>query len=270
MSGAAQRAVLRYLRRLGDDPAAQGIADADLLQRFVSCRDEAAFELLLWRHAAMVLGVCRGVLRDPHEAEDAFQTTFLAPARKAGSIGRGQSLGGWLYQVAFHAALKARQRSAARANREPAGLEADGLAARDAPNAVEHDLVALMHQELNGLPARYRIPLVLCYLDGKTHAEAARDLGWAKGTVSGRLARGRDLLRGRLLRRGAALSLAGVAALLTEPGRAAVPSELLTGTLRGAVAFAERTTSTRRPRPPRIWPTSSGPRTTGCGRRSRT
>ncbi len=201
-------AVIRYLRRVLDDPAARGVADADLLQRFVAARDEAAFELLLWRHSALVMGVCRAVLRDRHLAEDAFQATFLALARKVPSVGRREALAGWLYRVAYHAALKAR----ARAARTPAAVEPDSLPAPERTETEAHELTPLLHEELGRLPAKYRTPLVLCYLQGQTHADAARQLGWPKGTVSGRLARGRDLLRRRLLKRGVTLTAGLLAA----------------------------------------------------------
>jgi RNA polymerase sigma factor (sigma-70 family) len=230
--------VVRYLRRLADDPGSGVVSDAELLQRFVAQRDEAAFELLLWRHAAMVLNVCRGVLRDEHAAEDAFQATFLALARKASAIGRREALGGWLYQVAYRAALKARARTARTAASNPPCLELDSLPAPPAPPDEWGDLLPLLHEELNRLPGKYRTPLVLCYLEGQTHADAARQIGWPKGTVSGRLARGREMLRKRLLRRGIAPSAALVAAALTGATASAVPPTLFTATVHGALAFA--------------------------------
>jgi RNA polymerase sigma factor (sigma-70 family) len=181
MSGPPLGFVLRYFRKVLDAPPAEGVPDAELLQRFVSGRDEAAFELLLWRHAALVLHVCQGVLRDSHAAEDAFQATFLALARKAGSLRRRESLAGWLYHVAYRVALKARARVAARRAHEAQARQrrAPASSAEPAADAARRDLAPVLHEELNRLAARYRLPLVLCYLEGKTHAEAARQLGWA-------------------------------------------------------------------------------------------
>ncbi|MFO0845686.1 MAG: sigma-70 family RNA polymerase sigma factor [Gemmataceae bacterium] len=190
--------ILRTLRRLFPAEVAAGSTDADLLSRFVHGRDESAFELLVWRHAALVLHVCRQVLRDEQAAEDAFQATFLVLVKKAGSVLRGEALPGWLHRVAFRAALRARPRQAVRT-----GVDLDGMPAAAAP-ADDGEREAL-HEEIARLPAKYRQPIVCCYLEGKTHDEAAAELGWPKGTVAGRLSRARDLLRTRLARRGLAL-----------------------------------------------------------------
>src|SRR5262249_34944955 len=205
-----------------------------------AARDEAVFELLLWRHAAMVLDVCQGVLRDAHAAEDAFQATFLVLARKAASIGKGESLGGWLYRVAYRVELKARARGAKQPDGPPQPLDALAARAADPADAAAlRELRPLLYEEVERLPAKYRAPVVLCYLEGKTNAEAACQLGWTRGTVSGRLARARDLLRRRLTRRGLALSGVALLALLV-PGTAsaAVPAALVDATVRGALLFA--------------------------------
>ena len=187
--------------------AADPTPDVDLLHRFAESRDPAAFELLVRRHADLVWRVCRGVLRgDRHRAEDAFQATFLALARKASTV-RG-STAGWLFRVARHAALKAR----AKAARFPGPLpdELPGVERADPTEAAE--VSAAVAEEVDRLPARLRDPVVLCLLQGLTHAEAASRLGWAVGTVASRLSRARDRLRGRLERRGvagAALTAAG-------------------------------------------------------------
>jgi RNA polymerase sigma factor (sigma-70 family) len=240
MPAAERNAVLRYLRRLVDAPGAGAVADAELLERFVAVRDEAVFELLLWRHAAMVLDVCQGVLRDAHAAEDAFQATFLVLARKAASIGKGESLGGWLYRVAYRVALKARARGAKQPDGPPQALDALAARAADPADAAAlRELRPLLYEEVERLPPKYRAPVVLCYLEGKTNEEAACQLGWTRGTVSGRLARARDLLRRRLTRRGLALSGVALFALLA-PGTAsaAVPAALVDATVRGALLFA--------------------------------
>jgi RNA polymerase sigma factor (sigma-70 family) len=237
--GTTRNPVLRYLRGALDAPTAESAPDADLLRRIAAARDEAAFELLMGRHAGMVLRVCRRVLRDGHAAEDAFQAAFLALARKAGSIGH-ESVGGWLYRVAYRAALRARLDAARlgdRAAREPERRPPPD-AGEPGEAAVRNELIPLLHEELDRLAAKYRAPVVLCYLEGKTHTEAARQLGWPVGTVAGRLARARGLLRHRLMRRGLAPSLAAVGAALAPDRLTAVPPPLVLTTARAARALA--------------------------------
>ncbi len=239
MSATRLDSVLHYVRTAFRTEAEQG-SDTDLLQRFVRQRDETAFELLMWRHAAMVLHVSHAVLRDKHAAEDAFQATFLALARKAGSISRRESLAAWLYQVAYRIAVRARLNTVARRalerrefdRRRPTSVPGPG------DEAAERDLVPLVHEELNRLAAKYRTPLVLCYLEGKTHDEAARQLGWAKGTVSGRLARGREMLKKRLVRRGVLFPVSVLAVALAATKASAVPPALVAATTQASIAFA--------------------------------
>jgi RNA polymerase sigma factor (sigma-70 family) len=210
------------------DPA--GVPDAELLARFRSRGDEAAFELLVWRHGPMVLGVCRGVLGDPHAADDAFQATFLALARKADSIGRGEAVPGWLYRVAYRTALHLRERRARQSARERPGQFprlADPAPPPDEAAALR-ELRPLLQQEVERLPDKYRAVVVLCCLEGRTNEEAAGQLGCPKGTVLSRLARARERLRRRLSARGMALAAAPFADLLNEHGRApAVVSPVL-------------------------------------------
>ncbi len=226
---------LRYMRRLTAADGGDGQDDAQLLRRFVARRDEAAFATLLERHAALVYGVCRQVLHNAHDAEDAFQATFLVLARKAASVRRRESLAAWLYRVALNLARTARARAARRQAHEREAALMPGTTADD---PARRDWLPVLHEEVGRLPEKYRVPVVLCYLQAKTHDEAARQLGWPLGTVKGRLARARDLLRRRLVRRGLALTTAALAAALAEDAAAAVPPALLGLTLRAALAFA--------------------------------
>src|SRR5262245_13351778 len=204
--------VLRHLH------LASGVPDAQLLERFSTQRDEAAFELLVWRHGGMVLRTCRRLLRDAHEAEDAFQATFLALARRADSVGRG-SVGGWLYQVAYRVALRARARRARwEAREQPADRRAgppDPLA-----EAGRREDRRVLDDEVNRLPEKYRVAFVLCCLEGHSSAEAARALGCPVGTVESRLARARRRLRAGLTRQGMAPACVP-AALVATTARAA-------------------------------------------------
>ena len=213
-------AALRQVARVFHDGTFTGLTDRQILERFVDRRDEAAFEALLMRHGPMVLNVCRQLLRDPHDVEDAFQAVFLVLVRKAGSVRVDVSLGPWLYTVASRVAARARAvRRRVRA-RELSGGMLPESPALDRLDCLE--LPGVIHQELGRLPERLRAPLVLCYLEGLTHELAARQLGWPVGTVRSRLARGRGLLQRRMTRRGLALSAATVGSMLESNARAAV------------------------------------------------
>ncbi len=235
MTGGRLTEVVRRLRRALGPPDDAGGTDALLLRRFASDRDEAAFAELVRRHGPMVLGVCRRVLRHEQDAEDAFQATFLVLARKAGALGRPGLLANWLYGVAHRTALKAR---AAAARRRVQERQVPAMAVAE-PDLDGGERGAILDEELGRLPEKYRAPLVLCYLEGKTREEAARLLSWPAGTVAGRLARGRDLLRGRLTRRALAVSAPVAAAILAERvAPAAVPAALLQATVKAAVLVA--------------------------------
>jgi RNA polymerase sigma factor (sigma-70 family) len=213
-------AILRHFRGLAGGHLPGPASDRELLGRFVAGRDEAAFAEVVRRHGALVLGLCRRVLGHPDDAEDAFQATFLTLARKAGSTAWGNSVGGWLYGVARHLALKARAAAARRAAHEGRARPrppADPLA-----DVRLREAQAILDEELARLPEKYRGPIVLCCLEGAARDEAAQQLGWPLATLKSRLEQGRDLLRRRLARRG--LTLSAVLAGLTlgrDAGRAA-------------------------------------------------
>jgi RNA polymerase sigma factor (sigma-70 family) len=196
----------------------QTLTDLQLLDRFLRQRDEAAFALLAWRHATMVLGVCRRVLGDAHEAEDACQAAFLILARKAVDVLRCRAVGAWLHTVAYRVALRARARRAVRAGRErplddlPAHVSSDPAAA-----AAWRELGQVIDAEVNRLPDKYRVPFVLYHLQGRTSAEVAQELGHPVGTVECWLTRARQRLRARLTGRGHACTTNMLAALAPRP-----------------------------------------------------
>jgi RNA polymerase sigma factor (sigma-70 family) len=211
-------------------------ADSQLLERFVTGREEEAFAALLERHGPLVLGLCRRLLEHEQDAEDAFQATFLILARKAGSIRKREALAGWLYEVAYRLAL--RMRAAAARQR---ALEKQTTAMPQADPVAEaawRELRPILDEELHRLPTKYRSSLVLCYLEGRSNREAARELGWPEGSMSRRLARARELLRDRLSRRGVIVSVAVLSIILPAKTTAAVPAALIAPTLQNALRFA--------------------------------
>ncbi len=230
---------LRHLNTLFSVGMVGGLTDAQLLERFTSCRDESAelaFRALLERHGPMVLRVCRAVLRDAHDADDAFQATFLVLVRRAGSLWVRDSLGPWLHQVAHRIAHCARSDAARRRQQE---LRASEFTARFHDDGDRDDLTGLVHEELGRLPQRYREAVVLCLLEGLTPEQAARHLNCPVGTVHSRLARGREQLRGRLARRGLAAPAGLLAVEWTRNGvSAAVPPALVDSTIRAALGIA--------------------------------
>jgi RNA polymerase sigma factor (sigma-70 family) len=221
-----------HLRRAVGPPDLEAATDGQLLDGFLTGRDEAAFAALVRRHGRMVLAVCRRVLGHAHDAEDAFQATFLVLARKGRGLTGRATLGGWLHQAASLAARKARQGAQRRRAREAAAARP----AEAAPTPDEPEWLPVLHQELNRLAEKYRVPLVLCDLEGRRRQEVAGQLGIPEGTLSSRLATGRKKLIDRLGRRGVtapagALAAAGLAA-------DAVPAALAEATLRAAAVAA--------------------------------
>jgi RNA polymerase sigma factor (sigma-70 family) len=228
------RAYVQDLDILLRHGAIGNLSDRDLLAHFADRTGDAsgyAFEAIVRRHGPMVLGVCRRMLGHEHRAEDVFQATFLVLALKAGAIRKPDSLGPWLHGVAARISRRAKASGAVR--REKAGIPENVITIdRDPCNQELHNA---LDEEIERLPASYRKAIVLCYLEGKTQEDAARALGWTKGTVSGRLARAKDLLRARLTRRGLAPSVGLMAGALGEAKlSAAVPASLTTATARVA------------------------------------
>jgi len=237
----------RPVRRTPAKPPTDDATDAELIDHFVSRRDHNAFAILVRRHGPMVFGVCRRVLRDPHDAEEAFQVTFLVLVRKAGSLRQPERLANWLYGVASRVAHKTKRTTARRDAHERSAAVSNVVA----PVTVGPDRAevrAVIDEEMVALPEKYRAPLVLCYLEGLTNEDAARKLGWPTGSMSYRLARGRELLRRRLARRGlVCLALWPVfLQVLTERASAGdVPDELVEATVNRAKQEPIPTTPSR-------------------------
>ena len=211
-------------------------ADAELLGRWAVAADPDALGVIVRRHGGMVLGVCRRVLGHTPDADDAFQATFLVFVRKAGALSRPGQVAGWLHGVALRVARKARADRARRRERE-VGIVALADTPAPEPPADTADLRRVLDEELDRLPDKYRLPIVLCELEGRTLDEAARLLGWPKGTVAGRLSRGRDLLRQRLSRRrGLVLPMFLLGGMAPDFGPAAPPDPLVSATVDTATA----------------------------------
>jgi RNA polymerase sigma factor (sigma-70 family) len=220
---ATPQKAIQQLRQLARAVRSDGLTDADLLQQFMYQRDELAFETLVHRHGPLVLGVCRRLLRNRHDAEDAFQATFLVLARQAGSIRKPAALAGWLHGVAQRTALALRKAAARRRVKEAQAMPRTEMSAADATELCE-----VLDQELAGLPEKYRVAILLCDLEGKLQRQAAQELGCAEGTLASRLVRGRRLLAARLTQRGLTLSGAALASWLAqESAGAGVPASLV-------------------------------------------
>lgn len=228
--------LLRHLNEMLSRHAAPGLTDSELLQRFAARRDEAAFAAIVHRHGGRVWRLCRRVLGDEQAAEDAFQATFLVLARSARSIRKSESVASWLYGVAYRVAVRAKRQANLRRHHER-----QFRAMTSKPSGDEltwRELQALVEEELHRLPARYRMPFVLCCLEGAGRAEAARELGIKEGTLSSRLAHARKLLQERLAHRGVTLAAASAAIVLVESVQADVPAALAHSAVQSAIKAA--------------------------------
>ncbi len=243
MPGASSRDVLRQLNTLFQFGTTGQLSDAELLERFAAGRGEAAeaaFAALVERHGKMVLGVCQRVLGNREEAEDAFQATFLVLARKAASIARREQLASWLYGVALRAALDARGRASRQKAREK---RYGAMRPVEIPDPfVSNEVRVVLDEELARLPERYRAAILLCELEGLSRRQAAARLGISEGTLSSRLARAKVQLKGRLTRRGLALSAAALGSCLAQDALAVVvPPTLAESTIQLATLVSTGT-----------------------------
>jgi RNA polymerase sigma factor (sigma-70 family) len=240
----------RHLRILFDVGTAAGLTDAELLERFANRgneESELAFAVLVERHGPMVHGVIRRVLNNPHDAQDAFQATFLVLLQRAHSIRKRGSLVSWLHGVALRVAWASRLLAARHRKHERRKAAASGFVDAGDLNGERNEDGPIIHEELSRLPERYRAPLILCYLEGLTHEQAAARLIWPVGTVKSRLSRGRDRLRDRLLRRGVAPSVAVMSALSFRNSVCPdLPSAVVEATVQAAWELAAGATNPRR------------------------
>jgi RNA polymerase sigma factor (sigma-70 family) len=215
----------------------RGLADEVLLHRFFAEREDAAFGAIVERYGSLVYGVCRRILSDSNDAEDAFQATFLVLVRKGATLREPGKLASWLYGVAYRTARKLRVKAALRTKSERQANAMPGKS--DVADMTYEELQALLDEEISQLPEKYALPLVLCYLEGKTNAQAAAQLGWPEGSISRRLSRARELLRSRLARRGLAMSVALITAVFAQQAATSVPAGLLAATTRAATLASQ-------------------------------
>ncbi len=239
MASGPRESVHRGLDRVFHQGTVAGLAEGELLRQFVASRDGVAFEALVARHGPLVLGVCRRMLGDHHDAADAFQATFLVLVRKAGSLRNAEQLGPWLHGVAFRVAARARSDSTRRRERERRGARSEAV--EEAAVWESEELRGILDEEIDRLPEKYRGPIVLCYLEGHTHEEAADRLACTPVILRGRLDRARAKLRSRLARRGVAPGVGLGAPALGSEAAFAVPAALKDAT----VAMAGQATGGR-------------------------
>ncbi len=237
MANAQLGTVLGHIRRMVASQSGLNLTDSQLLHEFSVNQDQTAFTALVKRHGPMVLGVCRHVLHHEQDAEDAFQATFLVLARNAASVRKKEALAGWLHGVAYRMAMSKKRAAARRRIHEG---RAKTMPQRSPPSELAlREMQKILHEEIQRLPERYLAPFVMCFLEGQSRTEAARQLGLNEGTVRSRLSRAREQLRGRLSRRGVALSaLLGAAAILADASNGAVPSLVVNSTVKAALAYA--------------------------------
>jgi RNA polymerase sigma factor (sigma-70 family) len=228
--------VFQRIRALAAVRADRQCGDMELLRRFVETADEAAFTVLVERHGPMVLGLCRRLLRQGHDAEDACQAAFLVLARRAGSLRKRDALASWLHGVAYRICVNLKRQQARRQRRERTATRPE-TSGHDDDEVTWRELRTVLDEELQRLPQRYRAPLVLCYLEGKTRDEAAQALGAKPGALHGLLERARKLLRQRLEQRGVTLSAALFATALPGAAVAVLPPSLTVASASAAVAL---------------------------------
>ncbi|MFI5457386.1 MAG: RNA polymerase sigma factor [Isosphaerales bacterium] len=235
-------AVLRQINRLFAGGAVTGFSDAQLLERFVSGHDAPAFEALVARHGPMVLSVCRGILKDSNDAEDAFQATFLILVKKSGTFRGHVALGPWLYQVAHRVAIGA---NAAAARRRTCERRAGQMAAATSTSgpAVPDEQLQALHEEIARLPEKFRRAVILCDLERVPQDRAAGELRLSQRTLQRRLSEGRERLKARLIRRGLAQEGGMLGAVFLREARAAVPAAWGEATVRAALATVNQTSS---------------------------
>jgi RNA polymerase sigma factor (sigma-70 family) len=243
MAASHAGAILDHIRSFAETHATRSLSDGQLLERFTVQHDGEAFATLMRRHGRLVWTVCRHILPSEHDAEDAFQASFLVLARRAASIRKTEAVAEWLHGVAYRIAVRAKQMAAKRLGRERqaaavAGRLADGVTTVASPDGALRELQELLQKEVARLPEKYRTPFVLCCLDGRCWRKAAAELGWKEGTLSTRIAQARKLLQTRLARRGVTLSAALTAGVL---GNEAASAALMRATRQAALRLASGT-----------------------------
>lgn len=219
-------------------PALQKLKDEELLARFFQTNDEGAFSVLVSRYGSLVYGVCKRVLGNATDADDAFQATFLVLVKKGANLQQPGRLANWLYGVAIRTARNVKSK---RAQRSRVEREAGAMPAKSELSDMNYEqLWGVLDQEISQLPPKYALPLVLCYLEGKTNAEAASQLGWPEGSMSRRLSRAKDLLRSRMAKRGMAMTAVLLAAaVFSRPASACAPAKLVSSTVEAGSLVAQ-------------------------------